>query len=76
MRSKTVPTLPTRLIAHNHTAFIQEVFYIPHSEWKHHIKHHCKLDELKTGFEKAKGYRVRHVPESNIQHTVGHGSLF
>lgn len=40
------------------------------------IKHHCKLDELKTGFEIAKGYRVRHVPESNIQHTVGHGSLF
>jgi len=34
------------------------------------------LDDLRTGFEIAKGYRIRHGYIANIQRTVGQGGLF
>jgi len=71
-----MPPVPNRLIAHIDTAFMQEVFYIPQEKWKSHIKHNCKLDYLRAGFEIAKGYRIGHVTEVNFQDAVGQGGLF
>ena len=55
-----MPLVPNRFIAHIDTAFMQEVFYISQRKWKPHIQHNCKLDDLRAGFEIAKGYKIRH----------------
>ena len=41
-----------------------------------HLQHNCKLDDLRTGFEIAKGYRIGHVTEVNFQDVVRQGGLF
>ena len=56
LRPKPITPVPYGFIANIHTAFMQKVFYISQCEWKSHIKHHCELDDLRTGFEIAKGY--------------------
>ena len=40
------------------------------------MQHDSKLDDLWTGFEVAKGYRIGHGWVANIQHAVGQGGLF
>ena len=52
----SVPPVPNWFIAQIETAFIKEVFYIPQYEWKTHVKHNYKLDDLGAGFEIAEGY--------------------
>ena len=44
--------------------------------WKSHIQHHRKLDDLWTGFEIAKGYRIGHIAEVYFQDAVGQGGIF
>jgi len=39
------------------------------------MQHYRKLDNLRTGFEVAKGYRIEHVTEVNLQDAVGQGGL-
>ena len=43
---------------------------------KSYIQHDCKLDDLWTGFEVAKVYRIGHVTEVNFHDAVGQGGLF
>jgi hypothetical protein len=43
---------------------------------KAHIKHNCKLDDLRTGFKVAEGYRIGHVTEVNFHDAVRQGGLF
>jgi hypothetical protein len=71
-----VPPVPDRFIAYVHASFMQKIFHIPQREWKPHIQHHRKLDDLWTGFEVAKGYRIGHVTEVNFQDAVRQGGLF
>jgi len=40
------------------------------------IQHQRYADDLRTGFEVAKGYRIGHVAEINFQDAVGQGGLF
>ena len=56
-----MPPIPDRFIAYIHAAFIKKVFHISQREWKSHIKHNCKLDDLRTGFEIEEGYRSGHI---------------
>jgi hypothetical protein len=56
-----MPPIPNRFIAYVNAAFIKKVFHISQREWKSHIKHNCKLDDLRTGFEIEEGYRSGHI---------------
>ena len=47
-----MPPVPYRFITYVHASFMQEVFYIPKWKRKSLIKHHCKLDDLRTDFLK------------------------
>ena len=76
LRAKPVPPNPNGFIAHIHATFMKQGFHISQCKWKSHIKHNCKLDYFRTGFEIAKGYRIGHVAEVNFQDTVGQGGLF
>ena len=71
-----MPPVLNGFIAYIHASFMQQVFYISKREWKSHIKHNCKLDDLGAGFEIAKGYRIGHVTEVNFHDAVGQGALF
>ena len=55
-----MPPVPYRFITYVHASFMQEVFYIPKWKRKSHIKHHCKLDDLRTDFKIADGNMFRH----------------
>ena len=55
-----MPPIPNRFIAYVNASFMQEVFYISKLEWKPHIEHNCKLDDLRAGFEIAERYRIGH----------------
>jgi hypothetical protein len=46
-----VPPVANSFIAHSYTTFMKQVFYVLKLEWKSHIQHHRKLDDLWTGFE-------------------------
>ena len=71
-----MPPIPNRFIAYVNAAFIKKVFHISQREWKSHIKHNCKLDDLGAGFEIAKGYRIGHIAEVYFQDAVGQGGIF
>ena len=71
-----MPPVPNGFIAYIHASFMQQVFYISKRERKSYIQHDCKLDDLRAGFEIAKGYRIGHVTEVNFQDAVGQGGLF
>jgi hypothetical protein len=47
-------------MAYVHATFMKKVFHIPQREWKPYIKHNCNLNDLMTGFEIPKGYRIIH----------------
>ena len=53
LRTKPVPPVPNGIIANIYAPFMKKVFYISQREWKSHIQHDCKLDELWTSFEVA-----------------------
>ena len=74
--AKSVPPVPNGFIANIHTAFIEKVFDIPKSKRKSHIKHYCKLDDLRARFEIAERYWIGHGLDANIQHSVGQASFF
>jgi len=76
LRAKPMPPVPNRFIAHIDTAFMQEVFYIPQEKWKSHIKHNCKLDYLRAGFEVAKGYWIKHGYIANYRGSPKQEGLF
>ena len=76
LRAKPVPPVADRFIAYVHASFMQKIFYISQWEWKSHIQHHRKLDDLWTGFKIAERYRIGHVTEVNFQDAVGQGGLF
>jgi hypothetical protein len=44
--------------------------------WKSHIQHNCELDDFRAGFEIAKGYRIGHALEVNLQSPIGQSGLF
>ena len=71
-----MPPVPDRFIAYIYSTFMKQVLHISQREWKSHIKHNCKLDDLGAGFEIAKGYRIGHVTEVNFHDAVGQGALF
>ncbi len=71
-----MPPVPNGFIAYIYASFMQKVFYISERERKSYIQHDCKLDDLRAGFEIAKGYRIGHVTEVNFQDAVGQGGLF
>ena len=76
MRAELVPPIPNGFITYVHTTFMQKVFYIPQCKWKSHIKRHRKLYDLRTGFEVAEGYSIRHVSEVKFKNAVEQASLF
>ena len=51
--AKPVPLVPNRFITCVQATFIKKIFYIPQGKWKSHIKHYCKLDDLRASFEIA-----------------------
>ena len=42
------------------SSLIKKVFNISQIEWRPHIQHNCRLDDLRAGFEIAEGYWIRH----------------
>ena len=60
LRPKPVPPVADRFMAYVHATFMKKVFHIPQREWKPYIKHNCNLNDLMTGFEIPKGYRIIH----------------
>ena len=76
LSAKAMPPVPNGFMAHIDTAFMQKVFYISQWEWKPHIQHNCKLDDLRATFEIAEGCKIGHGPDANIQHDVIQGGLF
>ena len=52
-RTKTVPPIPHRLMAHIDPAFVKQILNIAEREWKPNIQHHRKTDNLGRGFEIA-----------------------
>tara|TARA_B100001057_G_scaffold164455_1_gene165017 strand:+ start:243 stop:533 length:291 start_codon:yes stop_codon:yes gene_type:complete len=76
LRAKTVPPVADRFIAYTYSTLMKQVFHIAQREWKSHIQHYRKLDDLRTGFEVAEGYRIGHVAEVNFQDAIGQGGLF
>ena len=65
-----------RLVGFTHYAsFMNQVFYFPQWEWKPHIQHHRKLDDLWTGFEVAEGNMFRHGWVANCQTSWKQGCL-
>ena len=71
-----MPPVPYGFIAYVHASFMQKVFYISQLEWKSHIQHHRKLDDLWTGFEVAKGYRIGHSWVAKCSVNFWQGCLF
>ena len=55
LRAKPMPPVTNRFIAYVHASLMQKIFYISQREWKPHIQHNGKLDDLRTGFEIAEG---------------------
>ena len=55
---------------------MQQVLYISKRKWEPDIHHYGKADNLRTGFEIAKGYWIGHGLEANFHSTVGQGGLF
>ena len=76
MRAELVPPIPYGFITCVQATFLKKIFYVPQGNWKSHIKHNCKLDDLRAGFEIAEGYRIGHGLEANFLSTVGQGGLF
>ena len=76
LRAKPVPPLPDRFIAYIHAAFMKKVFHISQWKWKSHIKHDCKLDDLRTGFEVAEWNLIGHSWVANCQASLRQGGLF
>ena len=76
LRANPVPPVADSFIAYIHTTFMKQIFHISQWEWKSHIQHHCKLDDLWTSFKIVKEYRIGHVTEVNFQNAVWQGGLF
>ena len=76
LRAEPVPPIPNGFINYGQATFMKKIFHVPQREWKSHIKHHRKLDDLRTSFEIAEGYRIGHVAEVNFHDAVGQGGLF
>ena len=76
LRPKPITPVPYGFIANIHTAFMQKVFDISQWKRKSHIKHNYELDDLRTGFEIAEGYRIGHGLEASFHSNVGDGGLF
>ena len=51
LRAKPVPPIPYGCIAYVHSSFVQQLFHIPHREWKPHLQHNGKLDNLRASFK-------------------------
>jgi hypothetical protein len=53
-----------------------------HSVWHHlvtqkpKLKHYCKLNDLRAGFEITEGYKIGHGPDANFQDAVEQDDLF
>ena len=76
LRTKSMPPVPNRFIAHIDTTLMQKVFYISQRKWKPHIQHNCKLDNLRASFEIAERYYSGHGWIANIQRAPWQGGLF
>ena len=59
-RAKPVPPVENKFTAYVHASFMQKVFHVSQWERKPHIKHNCKLDNLRTGFEVAEWNSISH----------------
>ena len=70
-----MPLVADRFIAYIYSTLMKQVLHISQREWKSHIKHNCKLDDLRTGFEVAERYRIGHVTEVNFQDAVRQDGL-
>ena len=44
--------------------------------WKSHIKHNCKLDDVRAGFKLAKAYWIGHGLDAKPPIDVRQGGLF
>ena len=75
LRPKPMPQVPNRFIAYVHTSFMQKVFHISQWEWKPHIKHNCKLDDLRASFEIAEGHWSGHGWIAMFPITIRQGEL-
>lgn len=49
--AKPVPPIPDSFVADIDPAFVKQVFDIPQRKWKPNVQHHCKTNDLGTGFE-------------------------
>ena len=76
LRAELVPPLPYGFIAYVHATFMKMVFHIPQREWKPYIQHNYKLDDLRTSFKIAKGYRIGHSWVANYQGSPKQEGLF
>ena len=67
LRAKTVPPVADRFIAYTYSTLMKQVFHIAQREWKSHIQHHRKLDDLRAGFEITEGKLIGNGWETNCQ---------
>ena len=75
LRAKPVPPVADRFIAYIYSTLMRQVVHISQREWKPHIQHNCKLNDLRAGFEIAERYWIRHIWIANVQHAPGQGGL-
>jgi len=76
LKAKPVPPVQDSFIDDIYTTLMNQVFYFPQREWKPHIQHHRKLDDLWTGFKVAEGYRIGHSWVANCRDSLQQGGLF
>ena len=59
-RAKSVPLIPNSFMAHIDPALMQQGLDIAKREWESDVEHHRQADDLRRGFEIAKGTAVCH----------------
>ncbi len=59
-RAKPIPPIPDSFVAHVDASLVQQVFDIPKRERETNVQHHCKADDLGTGFEVLERGRIGH----------------
>ena len=58
LRAKPMPPVPYGVIANIHASCMQKVFDISQRERKPHIKHNCKLDNIRAASKILKDIRL------------------
>ncbi len=59
-RAKSVPPIPDSFVTHVDASLVQQIFDVPKRERETDVQHHCKADDIGTGFEVLERGRSGH----------------